>query len=426
MIDAARAPGPEAPLRSLEADLREAHAQSELAGRFGPSGRRRGRPAARRDLRDLRRRADPGGGALDPRAACSSASSRTTGWSSAPGSPGPGERLELAQRPPRRLLPRPPARHRPRVPAGAASARSARCRACAACSTSAHNPLFRLPLSGDGAMALLEFCQQRRPGDRRARPRLHRPGLEHPLPRRPLPGPVRGGAQALRAAADAGVRRGVHPRPHARPGDRRVRLRRGADDRPDLRLGPLPARRASHRLLDAVAARTSRARNPRRWRSGRSTRSPASTSTRSRSRSPASGCWSPRCRRAASTRLADAPDFQHPRRRRRLPAARPALRPGTSSATVDDATSGRRAARTSTPREDAADARSASSAASTTPWSATRPTSRRRTRRCNERLPRALRDLPPASTRSACRSSSASSTSRSRRTRRTGARATSG
>ena len=58
---------------------------------------------------------------------------------------------------------------------------------------------------------------------RRARPRLHRPGLGHPVPRRPVPGPLRSGPQEVRAAADAGVRRGVHPRPHARPGDRGVR-----------------------------------------------------------------------------------------------------------------------------------------------------------------------------------------------------------
>ena len=48
------------------------------------------------------------------------------------------------------------------------------------------------------------------------RARLHRPGLEHPLPRRPLPGPVRAREEDLRAAADPGVRRGVHPRPDAR------------------------------------------------------------------------------------------------------------------------------------------------------------------------------------------------------------------
>ena len=62
-------------------------------------------------------------------------------------------------------------------------------------------------------------------------------------------------AEDLRAAADAGVRRGVHPRLHARPGDRGVRpearparrprgpAARPARHRPGLRLRPLPARR---------------------------------------------------------------------------------------------------------------------------------------------------------------------------------------
>ena len=63
---------------------------------------------------------------------------------------------------------------------------------------------------------------------RRARPRLHRRRAGDPVPRRPLPGPLRGGTQAVRAAADPGVRGGVHPRPHARPGDRGVRARGAA------------------------------------------------------------------------------------------------------------------------------------------------------------------------------------------------------
>ena len=56
------------------------------------------------------------------------------------------------------------------------------------------------------------------PGQRRARSTTSPTRtLGHALPRRPLPGPLRGGQEALRAAADAGLRRGVHPRPHARP-----------------------------------------------------------------------------------------------------------------------------------------------------------------------------------------------------------------
>ena len=87
------------------------------------------------------------------------------------------------------------------------------------------------------------------------RARLRGPGLEHPLPRRPLPGPVRIREEDLRAAADPGVRRGVHPRPDAHASDRRVRpgTRPPARpprpapppprDRPHLRVRPLPARR---------------------------------------------------------------------------------------------------------------------------------------------------------------------------------------
>ena len=87
------------------------------------------------------------------------------------------------------------------------------------------------------------------------RARLRGRGLEHPLPRRPLPGPVRIREEDLRAAADPGVRRGVHPRPDAHASDRRVRpgTRPPARpprpapppprDRPHLRVGPLPARR---------------------------------------------------------------------------------------------------------------------------------------------------------------------------------------
>ena len=82
-----------------------------------------------------------------------------------------------------------------------------------------------------------------RPAWRRvAGARLPRPRVGHPLPRRPLPGPVRRREGPLRAAADPGVRGGVHPRPHAHPGDRGVRARRAAGNRPDLRLRALPAR----------------------------------------------------------------------------------------------------------------------------------------------------------------------------------------
>ena len=103
-----------------------------------------------------------------------------------------------------------------------------------------HNPIWTSGISGDAAKQLIDFWRQwtRTP----ARSFTTSPTrLEHALPRRPLPGPLGGGAQELRAAADAGLRGGVHPRPHADAGHRRVRPQRGAADRPDLRLGPLPA-----------------------------------------------------------------------------------------------------------------------------------------------------------------------------------------
>ena len=120
----------------------------------------------------------------------------------------------------------------------------------------------------------------------------------------------RGRPQALRPAADARVRRGVHPRPHADAGHPRVRLPRSADDRPDLRLRPLPAGRlppAGRRM----AARHEPARNRARHRADRRwTPWPASTSTRSRSRSRASGCWWRRCKVSGVHRLTEAPDFK--------------------------------------------------------------------------------------------------------------------
>ena len=50
--------------------------------------------------------------------------------------------------------------------------------------------------------------------------------------------------------ANAGVRRGVHPRPDPDVRPRRVRAEEPADDRPDLRLWALPARRRSSGCFD--------------------------------------------------------------------------------------------------------------------------------------------------------------------------------
>ena len=95
------------------------------------------------------------------------------------------------------------------------------------------------PGVGDGAHRVLAAHRRLR----RAGPRLHRPRPRHPVPRRPLPGPLRAREEDLRAAADPGVRRGVHPRPDADARAEGVRARGPEADRPDLRLGPLPARR---------------------------------------------------------------------------------------------------------------------------------------------------------------------------------------
>ena len=74
---------------------------------------------------------------------------------------GPGERLELAQSA-AGVLPRPAEGHRHRLPAGNLR-RAARLPGLAGLYDPAHNPLFRLPLSGDGAIALLGFLPDRVP-----------------------------------------------------------------------------------------------------------------------------------------------------------------------------------------------------------------------------------------------------------------------
>ena len=159
----------------------------------------------------------------------------------------------------------------------------------------------RRRLSAESATALIDFWR-RTDACRCAGPRLHRPRPRHPVPRRPLPGPLRAREEDLRAAADPGLRRGVHPRPD-----------------PDARRSPSsgstglklidPTCGSGHfllgafdRLVDAWAAEApaldvKRAGPPGAW-----TRSTAWTSTRSRSRSPASGSPSPASRRWGSAR----------------------------------------------------------------------------------------------------------------------------
>ena len=238
------------------------------------------------------------------------------------------------------------------------------------CGVSARRPTARA--------ALRETFTAIDPDERRARPRLHRPGSRHPLPRRPLPGPLRGRQEALRAAADAGVRRAVHPRPHAHSGDRRVRARRGAAHRPDVRLGPLPHRRIRAALRAVAGARAGTSRDGARAALP-STRSPGSTSTRMRPRSRGSGSSSPRCAPAGSVGSPRRPRFRlhlatgdsllhGPFRRRRDDAVRRGPPRPEHRACLRDR--GRRAS----------SARSLDVA--TTPLSVTRRTSRSRTRRC--------------------------------------------
>ena len=86
-------------------------------------------------------------------------------------------------------------------------------------------PVWIADISAEAADSARRLLARHR-RQRRAGPRLHRPGTGHPLPRRPLPGPLRPRQEDLRPAPDAGVRRGVHPRPDADAGARRVRARR--------------------------------------------------------------------------------------------------------------------------------------------------------------------------------------------------------
>ena len=79
------------------------------------------------------------------------------------------------------------------------------------------NPVWRYGISGDAARDLLAFWRAVDPGFRRAPPRLQRPRVGHPVPRRSVPGSLGRREETVRPAANAGVRRGVHPRPHANP-----------------------------------------------------------------------------------------------------------------------------------------------------------------------------------------------------------------
>ena len=76
-----------------------------------------------------------------------------------------------------------------------------------------HNPIRELPnwLSGDAGGELLRFFQKI---DANTGVLVHDftdPAVGHTIPGRSVPGPVRSGAEEVRPAPDARVRRGVHP-----------------------------------------------------------------------------------------------------------------------------------------------------------------------------------------------------------------------
>ena len=138
-----------------------------------------------------------------------------------------------------------------------------------------------------------------RPGYGRAPSRLHGPRMGHPLPGRPVPGPFRRREEAVRPVADAGVRRGVHPGPHAHARARRVRARAHPAHRPRLWFRPLPARRV-RATCGELGSTASRGPPNEHSCSVPWMASTASTSTRSRPPSPASACWWRHFARAAS------------------------------------------------------------------------------------------------------------------------------
>ncbi len=320
---------------------------------------------------------------------------------------GPGDRLALARDHHTVYFRAHPTRDRPRVPAVASSARRRALPAHGRSVRRAPQPALPPAASRPTAPAtLLEFWQQIDPATGALVHDFTDPGWNTRFLGDLYQDLSEAARKTLRAAADAGVRRGVHPRPHARARDRGVRLPGRAADRPDLRLRPLPARRlpppaSSAGSDDEPGDQPARA-GPARARRA----SPAWTSTRSPSRSRASGCWSRRCRPAASRAWRTRPPSgsTSPSGDSLLHGPRPAR---VGRGVQRDLLRRARSATSTRPRTPTSCA--ASSASATTPSSATRRTSRRRTRRSTR--PTASASAPATgSTRSACRSRSGSST----------------
>ena len=170
-----------------------------------------------------------------------------------------------------------------------------------------HNPMWTIEPSPQAIKALLAFWR-----DRRGR------AIRHDLRRRwntrflgDLYQDCPSGAENLRPAPDAGVRRGVHPQLHPRPGDRRVRpgTRTAARPRgPATRLRVIdPACGSGHflldlrRLLHSLGGPRPRRLTGMSWSPRPCRPSTAWTRTRSRPPSPASAsCWPPCAPRAWS------------------------------------------------------------------------------------------------------------------------------
>ena len=115
-------------------------------------------------------------------------------------------------------------------------------------------PLWAVAPSGDAAMKLLAFWREMAPETGQLKAVIRGQGRRHPVPRRFVSRPVGARPQEIRPTANAGLRRGVHPRPDAQSGHRRIRPRQSANDRPHLWLRPLPFGwvRSAFRLVDQL------------------------------------------------------------------------------------------------------------------------------------------------------------------------------
>ena len=235
-------------LARLEVDLLE-RTKGVVGGDERARGALRGREEGRAHRGELRRMdgaaGDAGGGGVG--AVCSCGRWRIAGCSSRGGWPG------LGRGQPAPVLPAGAVADRARLPADGVS----RARAPPGREGSVRRPaqpgLEAIAVRGgrEGAAGAVP------PAERDDAGVPVRPGVDA-VPRRPLPGHLGGRAQAVCAAADAGLHRGVHPRPDARAGDPAVRARRHDADRSDVRQRALPARRVRPAVRAPAARRAGR------------------------------------------------------------------------------------------------------------------------------------------------------------------------